>query len=84
MLLHSLHLRYRNSPPVLATLVTRNKVFHVALLWKFIPREEDVATGGDGNEDAVEEHVEGSMIAPQPQLRMDDPLQDVDAWYGII
>ena len=41
-------------------------------------REEDVATGGDGNEDAVEEHVEGSRIAPQPQLRVDDPLQDVD------
>ena len=28
-------------------------VFHVALLWKFIPREEDVATGGNGNEEAL-------------------------------
>ena len=41
-------------------------MFHVALLWKVIPREEDAATGDDGIEDAVEEHVEGSIIAPQP------------------
>ena len=70
--------RYAYELDVKDTLPRVHPVFHVALLWKFIPREEDVATGGEGNEDAVEEHVEGSMIAPQPQLRVDDPLQDVD------
>ena len=44
---------------------------------KNIPRDGDVAFGGDDIGNAVEEHVEGS-IAPQPQLRLNDPLQNVD------
>ena len=48
-------------------------VFHVTLLWKFLPRDawlgDDVAIGGDGIGNAVEKHVEGSL-APQQQFSM--------------
>ena len=74
--------RYAYELDVKDTLPRVHPVFHVALLWKLIPREGEVATyarcnGYVGIGDAVEEHVEGA-IAPQPQLRLNDPLQDVD------